>query len=93
MAFNVRMAAIMSRALDFSPPAIAETGDARFGWESAGGGPAIVFDSDGLASSGGGGVLVSNSGLSSGVGELSGGLPRSESNSVGCRRDAFSRAT
>jgi hypothetical protein len=94
MAFSVRMAVMMSRALAFSPLAMAETGGALFGWESAEGWPAFVSGSEILALAAGDSALVSGgSGLSSGGGDLSGGLSVRESNSVGCCRDAFSRAT
>jgi hypothetical protein len=94
MVFSVRMAVMMSRALAFSPLAMAEVDGALSGSESGRDWPALITGSWELSSSAGGSVPVAGgSGLSSGGADLSGGLSVRESNSVGCRRDAFSRAT
>jgi hypothetical protein len=94
MVFSVRMAVMMSRALAFSPLAMAETDGALSESGSVGCCRALVSGSWDLSLSVGGSVSVAGgSGLSSGGGNLTGGVSVRESNSVGCCRDAFSRAT
>jgi len=83
MRLTVRMAARTSRAFAFSPLAMA--GDGGCG-EDAGG-------LEDLASAGGGEVVAGCGDTLGGDSSAAAGFMGRESNSVGWRRDAFSRAT
>jgi len=82
---SVRMAARMSRALAFSPLAMAIAGDR----EACGEGTAVGWWVAAVSALMGSLAVSLASGGSAGPG---GGLAGGESNSVGWRRDAFTRA-